>query len=230
MVSMNLGHLLRRIKRKYREEGVRQLFGDGVAFAKRGFRIRSYQSTRVDIEDRWELLHPLVENDDKTLLDIGCAEGKLTYKFSETGIFSIGIDRQPDALQLARKKYGLSDGLGFARYLTSPSSIDGLPAFDIVLLLTVYHHWIEEFGVESSEQMLAELGKTSQKIFFEIPNRDIGTEFKEISDDVKYSDYYQQYLESIFPDSARIGYLGKTSYRGNEREDILYFIDCSRVD
>jgi hypothetical protein len=50
----------------------------------------------------------------------------------------------------------------------TPSTVGFLPAVDCVLLLSIWHHFVRQWGVEAATEMLAEIWeKTGRLLFFE---------------------------------------------------------------
>jgi len=49
-----------------------------------------------------KLLHQFVDFKDKRVLEVGCGEGRLTWKYGGVSSLTVGIDPDHDALRLAR--------------------------------------------------------------------------------------------------------------------------------
>lgn len=164
---------------------------------------KSYQTgTRVDFEERVDLILSQLDSQD-TLLDIGCAEGDFTATFARGGMVTIGIERQNHVVTNARRRHRGIPNVGFIEFEVTPESIGRLPDADVVLLLAVYHHWNREFDGES-QQMLQVLVNSSEKVFFEIPDNDMDDEWKDVGD---------------------VTFLGRTEYKGGDRDDLLFLIE-----
>ncbi len=220
--------LLLRAKRIYREEGLATLISRAkrfsIKFVKNGFSIPRYQSNkRTDTEKRWTILQKYIDDEDRNLLDIGCADGQLTTKFHDRGLFCVGVDRAEQMLALARSGQEYTDGIGFVKYDITPDSIRKLPDFDVVLLLTVYHHWVNAYGLDSAEDMLINLVQHCDKLFFEPPGRTIHNEVQKSSGET-VEEYYTGYLTEVFPPEVNIDHIGTTDYAGGNRSDPLYLI------
>lgn len=182
----------------------------------------SYQTgTRVDFEERLALLDEAVSEDADSLLDLGCAEGHLTAEFADRGLFSIGVERQAHVVASARRSNADHANLGFLQYEITPETIDTLPQFDVVFLLTVYHHWVNEFGWETAESMLRSLGSTCDTLVFENPDRPVNRPALEGNDGDDTAAYFIAYFETVFNGDVTVEVLGRTEYKGEERDDIL---------
>lgn len=182
----------------------------------------SYQTgTRVDFEERLALLDKAVPEDANSLLDLGCAEGHLTAEFADRGLFSIGVERQAHVVASARRSNANHANLGFLKYEVTPETIDTLPQFDVVFLLTVYHHWVNEFGWETAESMLRSLGSTCDTLVFENPDREIDRPALDGVDGEDTAAYFTAYFETVFDGDVSVEFLGRTDYKGEDRDDIL---------
>lgn len=196
-----------------------------IDISKEGVTISYQTGTRVDFEERWELVKGHVEEEDSTVLDIGCAEGHLTARFAELGLMAIGIERHAHSVTSARASNGTQSNLGFLQYDVTPETIDSVPSVDIVLLLTVYHHWVTEFGWEKAEEMMRVLGEKCNKLFFEMPNRMVDRPpIPDYSGD-SLIEYYTEYLNLIYDGDVTVEHLGTTDYKGGERKDLLFAVD-----
>lgn len=224
---MRLRPLFRKAADIYREEGARTLLSEGRSFVKDN-RKGSYQlDRRVDTEDRFSRMRPRLSEEDVSLLDIGCAEGELTTMFSDLGMFSVGVDSSVSRISTARKGETL-DGPGFIFHELDPNAIRKVPEFDVILLLTVIHHWYDAYGWEDAEEMLRMTARKSGKLFFEPPGRPLARpETDGLDDEAPVRDYYESYLDLVFDGDVEVEFLGKTPYMGGTREDPLFFIDCS---
>lgn len=186
-----------------------------------------YQATeRVDNEQRTEILRQHISARDENLLDIGCADGVLTRRLSKAGLFSIGIEQNELRLEKAQKKERFKNNVRFIRYEITPENIHNLPSFDIVLLLTVYHHWGRNYGWDVAEGMLKQLAEKADKLFFEPP----GTELEAIDFDYQREDsieeYYYKYIDDVFDGRVEIKHIGTADYMGGNRRDPMFLIEC----
>ncbi len=49
-----------------------------------------------------KILHTLVDFKDKRALEVGCGEGRLTFKYAAASALTVGFDPDHDALRIAR--------------------------------------------------------------------------------------------------------------------------------
>jgi hypothetical protein len=97
-----------------------------------------------------------------------------------------------------------------------PDDVQRLPSFDVVLLLSVHHHWLRAYGPDQTRDMLRGLAaRTSRAMIFEAPSRRIrygsyAPDFID-NDEVSVNAYLRSYLATTFADLfARVEPLGKT--------------------
>lgn len=218
-----LGHKAKKI---LRDEGVGSFVHESRQFLKHEVFRESYQDRRTDVEHRYELIKEAIEHDGESLLDIGCAEGYLTTKFAEDGYFALGIDLSVSRLNRARKSNPDPTSPQFIYLEITPDNIGKLPEFNVVLLLTVYHHWTDAFGIESAEQMLKILASKTDVLFFEPPGKELPGISARADEFPSIEEYYQSYLEELFPEDVDVGYLGTASYVGEGRTDPVFAIRC----
>ncbi len=224
--------LTRRAFEEARENGVREAARKSVNYAvnfvKAGFKYSGYQDRRVDIDYRWELFVPHLSEEDSVLLDIGCAEGMLTKKFAEEGMLSIGIDVQEVRLDEALKRHHMEERLAFMNHRVTPDNVSDLPAVDVVLLLAVYHHWCKHYDDKMARGMLKELGRKTNKLFFEAPEKRVDTDLLENTDHETLVSYYMSYLNTVYREEVNVSHLGKAERMGGEERHV-FFINTKQV-
>jgi SAM-dependent methyltransferase len=126
---------------------------------------------RVDaVKDRWEMIASRLPTGRFSALDIGCNAGFFSLKLAERGAFVTGIEQAKAMLWLAR---GVSascdiDNVAFARSSIEPDNVEALPDYDVILLLSVYHHFIHFYGADRAKSMLGALIRRARRsLFFE---------------------------------------------------------------
>lgn len=225
---MDLRDYYDQFRQQQKKKGLRDALRTSFRYARNNpmsvLRGTDYQThRRVDVEHRWDLIQDCVEPNDSNILDIGCAEGVLTSRFADAGLFAIGIDKSIMRLSSAQRKNRLNEGVGFMQYEINPDTIQQLPEFDIVLLLTVYHHWCRDygFGWDAAEEMLQTLVDKSGKLVFECPEKPI--QKPEFDTDRPVRDQYEAYFDDILG-NANVGYLDRVDYMGDDRNDLMFLI------
>ena len=162
---------LQRINELYQIGGIKEVY--------RGIRDRSiiflglsenvdYAERRVDNRDRWDFMKPCFNGIDMAI-DIGCAEGYFTRKLAKQGIFSVGIDNNAERVEKALAASDGQDGCGFMNWELRPDNIGQLPKADVILLLTVHHHWVRHYGLEDAERMFQTVMDRADTVLYEPP-------------------------------------------------------------
>ena len=108
--------------------------------------------------DRWEHIEQVIESTGATsLVDLGCAEGYFVQKAAMRGCIALGVDADIRRLTVAQNTSVLNgvDGAGFLYGRITESLVRRLPAFDIVLLLSVLHHVMYEHGIDKAKSLMS---------------------------------------------------------------------------
>lgn len=210
---------------RFKKDGFIGLIQGFIRHTRRGFELGSYQSARVDHEERFQIISDKLDGNEQNLLDIGCSEGILTAKFASRDLVSLGIETN-NSIKTARYKHRDMHYLCFLQLHLTPNNIRSLPAFDVTLLLSVFHWWFDEYGREGAEEMLNVVFKNSGKLFIEMPaehwpERNEGLPARD--DSTTITQYYVDYLSACLNNGV-IEYLGSTSYKGADQEYHLYLI------
>lgn len=125
----------------------------------------SYQDRRQDNEMRWEFIENHMGNS-TSLLDIGCAEGLFTERAASRGLTSIGIDIDEDRVEKARQRSEF--GASYMTFEIDPDTVKLLPHVDVILLLTVHHHWADAYGQEGVD-MIEDIMERCDILIYEPP-------------------------------------------------------------
>jgi cyclopropane fatty-acyl-phospholipid synthase-like methyltransferase len=122
--------------------------------------------------DRWETIAAHMRaTGAKTLLDLGCAEGFFVQQAAKSGCLAVGVDADVLRLSLAQAAATLNrvQGAGFIYAELTPKFIDSLPAYDVVLFLSVLHHIMYEQGVGPAREYMTRLrAKVGQFMIFDM--------------------------------------------------------------
>ena len=242
--------ILQKAQRLKQEEGVREVARRApsyafrrakkpyIEFKKRG----SYQETRKRAtRERWQLIRERIDSNDVSLVDIGCNAAELTAKAEQEGLVSVGVDRPvcngiPDAIQKAKELDRLSIVVGDV----TPENVDRYSEYDVILLLSVYHHWWRQFGEDGAKSML-ESFKGANKVFFEPASKQTKyTAYNESElevspppiedfDSESIISYNTRHLKSVFGNSYSVSYLGATA-RGEYRDGDRHLFVAEKID
>lgn len=184
-----------------------------------------YQSIRFS-DDKFDLVSSKIDrNQINNVLDIGCNYGRITDKFSKMGKFCVGIDVLPC---FSTDMYG-NPSPAFGLFTLTNENVMLIPEFDLILLFSVHHQWIKEYGDEYTKKLVGEIIKKSRKYFiieFAAVSEKYGYEKPLFLDNNEQSvkRYAENWLNSIKP-SGKIQYIGKNKENpGKEPYRYIYLI------
>lgn len=187
-------------------------------------RPRAYQEKLGGaFEARCAQLEGAIPSDAVNVLDIGCNLGDITAWCARRGMWAVGIEASPELVRAARRRHRATPNCTFIAQNLAPSDIAKLPVFDVVLLLSVHHHWLMAHGPEVAGTMLRDLAKrTGRALIFEGASRNVRygkypPGFTD-NDEASVTAYLRGYLDRYVGDEfASIESIGKTPCVG-ERE------------
>ena len=116
-------------------------------------------------KDRFDVFSNCLPDEKLSTLDIGCNEGFFTFKMAERGGLCIGIDWGYDQIQNAcdiAHHYKINNAV-FARMEIDEDNINSLPKVDVIICLSIYHHWARKFGEDVANNMLEKLAERSNR-------------------------------------------------------------------
>jgi len=101
-----------------------------------------------------------------SVLDVGCNQGYFTFRFAEKGGVCLGIDNDRGELMAARAR---AEGhkvrnIAFLEMTLEKEAMQGLPVSDVVVCLSIFHHWVRHYRQAGAEEMLAMLAAKSAKV------------------------------------------------------------------
>lgn len=114
------------------------------------------QSARSCI-DRFNSFSALLPSDEPLCtLDIGCNLGYFTFRMSERGGMCIGLDLGRNEISVARALAARHrvPNVAFCQYEVTADSAAALPAVDVVICLSVFHHWVRKFGFSEARRVM----------------------------------------------------------------------------
>lgn len=116
----------------------------------------------------------------QTALDVGCNAGWFTLNLARLGIATTGVEADPPmyrtAILAARAARPPRPAILVLRI--DPTSVCQLPSADVVLLLSVWHHFVRDFGIAAADGILAELWqRTGRALFFDTGESECEEEF-----------------------------------------------------
>jgi len=101
-------------------------------------------------------------------IDVGCNVGFFSLSIAEMGIPVLAVDNHESSLrigQYASKRTNVSN-VTFAKLEVNPDTMRLLPSADIIIFLSVFHHWVRHFGFPVATQMLKGLWEKCNVVMF----------------------------------------------------------------
>lgn len=187
-----------------------------------------YQAEKQNATEKWSVVEPgLRTAGARSLLDVGCASGEVTRLGAGAGYFAAGIDKNLDLR-------GVEDplrGVCLGEVPLTEETVDRLPEFDAILLLSVHHQWVKLFGDAQARNMVRQLSEKVRRCLileFAAINSKYGTVDSPLftdNDEKSVTTYANRWLGSTLRDWA-VSYLGKCSDR--PAEPFRYIFMCRR--
>jgi hypothetical protein len=121
-------------------------------------------------DDRVKVIQDNMPEIPGSYLDVGSQLGYFVFKMSEKGFLSYGIEANPVSCLYASNVANLNGikNTSFLNLALDIDSVDSLPEFDVISILSVYHHMVYFFGKNEADKVLGKLiGKCRKRFFFE---------------------------------------------------------------
>lgn len=108
-------------------------------------------------EARWKEIEKIAKDHHiKTAMDLGSNVGYFCFRLSELGIGTIGFEMSGRFYRLAlqaAETFSTNRPM-FINHMMTPEDKHALPTVDMVLVLSVWHHWVRAFGLDGASLML----------------------------------------------------------------------------
>ena len=111
--------------------------------------------------DRYDAISSNLPDSPLSCLDIGCNQGYFTLSFAERGGYCLGIDEDRNAIFIAEaiRQINSVQNAVFSNSMVELENIPGLPKFDVVIFLSVFHHIVRHNGLSYAPQYMRELSR-----------------------------------------------------------------------
>jgi hypothetical protein len=165
---------------------------------------------------RWQTIESNLGIDSGTAMDIGSNLGHFVLRLAEKGFYGIGIDMAYGNIKIAQyaQRKAAIENAAFSTMSVTPHNVQVLPAVDVLIFFSVWHHWIRAYGHQQSLDMLQVLwDKTRHVMFFETGE---DTEIRLLKITENPSNWVRAQLEQACPGGI-IKVVGKFS-RGAHKE------------
>lgn len=122
-----------------------------------------------ECSDRWDIFSKHMPKEKGSVLDIGCNIGFFSFSSAALGHFATGIESDHFNITScnAIKSATESKNCFFSKHLIDPDFVKTMPAYDTVINLSVFHHWVKAYGAEAAQNMMRDLSKKCSCLIFE---------------------------------------------------------------
>ena len=173
------------------------------------------QSSKRDVTrscaDRWDVFSQHFPKEKGSVLDIGCNVGFFSFKSAEAGHFAYGVEYHRSNILICNsiKSATNTKNVTFLRHFIDPDFIEKMPAFDTVINLSVFHHWVKAYGLDRAKEMMKVLASKCNCMVFETGQSDeYGSQWPEVLSFMgdTPSEWIESFLKEIgFKDVKNIG-------------------------
>lgn len=220
------GATFRRLRELYKKGGIREVLRGIRDYYRHNVSDRTYQDTRVDNELRWQLIESYLKPEFETLMDLGCADGYFVKDAARLNLEVLGLEHNINRVKKTSKRLSSYQNVEIRQLTIAPNNINEIPESDVILFLTVHHHWVYQYGWSDAADMFRTVCDRGNLVFYEPP----GNEALESGDELnpaKSQKYYRDVLKDVFGDSISILEVEMAAYKGGKRSDPVFVLDTS---
>lgn len=123
----------------------------------------------IGCNDRWAAMKTIISsNSISSALDLGCNVGYFSFSLEELGIATIGVEMDDRFFRIARyaAKINNTKKVGFLSMEINNDTAHLLPKVDLILLLSVWHHWVKYYGLDAATKLLATIWEHCEELMF----------------------------------------------------------------
>lgn len=178
--------------------------------------------------ERWKYINEAAKRESvSSALDIGCNTGYFCLELAKQGISSLGIEMDDRFYRLAKAAAMKSDiqNVAFMQLCVKPSTLVFLPATDMLLLLSVWHHWVRLNDLDYATTLLAKCwGNTRKIMFFETGENEMSSDYGLPNMEPSPKEWVEKYLRDTCKDS-RVQFVRKFKAfgpHGDEETNVAY--------
>jgi|TARA_Y100000294_G_scaffold175100_1_gene194471 O-antigen chain-terminating methyltransferase len=119
--------------------------------------------------DRWKAIVPFLREVKGSVLDIGCNIGYFSFMASKEGCISFGVEADNFNITCchAIKAETLAKNCMFMKKKVDMDFVRKMPFFDVILSLSVFHHWVKSYGDQQAIEMMKILASKCRAMIFE---------------------------------------------------------------
>lgn len=131
--------------------------------------------------DRWAAIKSIISsNSVSSALDLGCNVGYFSFSLAELDITTVGVEMDDRFFRIARyaAKIINTKKVGFLNMEINIDTVHLLPKVDLILLLSVWHHWVKYYGLDAATKLLAIIWEHCEgTMFFETGENEMPPSF-----------------------------------------------------
>lgn len=119
-------------------------------------------------DDRLSMIYKNLPEKHGSYLDVGSQLGYFVFKISEKGYMSSGIESNSTSFFYATSLSRLNKikNVSFFNFSLDKNTVDLLPEYDVISILSVYHHMVYFFGKKDADETIKKLVSKCRKTFF----------------------------------------------------------------
>jgi len=130
-----------------------------------------FSSHRGRTRKRIELINSHIGIKNKTVLDIGCSVGGISLGMAESGAKHVtGVDYAKDSIEIAQEAamtLKMDDRTTFKVEEITIEWAKALPKYDVIIWLSQWMWIVKQHGMEYAQELLFEVSKKTDLMFFE---------------------------------------------------------------
>lgn len=118
-----------------------------------------------ECRDRFEAFSPILPDGPLSFMDLGCNTGFFVFRLAERGGFGLGIEQGRNEFMVCHARATLHRvrNVAFSRLTLSPDNVHRLPEMDVVVFLSLFHHFVRHFGEEAAMTMLSAISRKAKR-------------------------------------------------------------------
>lgn len=122
-----------------------------------------------DCSDRWKVIEKELPEKHFSFLDTGCQLGFFTMSAANKGAMAFGVERVPAFFKLATAVRDLNKmyNASYFNMEVNETTVKKFPSVDVICCMSIYHHWVADWGYEGADKMFTELCAKTKSIIFE---------------------------------------------------------------
>jgi hypothetical protein len=147
------------------------------------FGLQNKTAVTRECSDRWDAFSCHLPSEKGSVLDIGCNIGYFSFQCAQEGHFSYGVEyHRPKIIICNAIKYttGIKNCTFIKQYIDF-DFISKMPAFNTIINLSLFHHWVKRYGFDHSQDMMKGLAQKCDCMIFETgQSTEAGSQWPEI--------------------------------------------------